>query len=65
MNAKLVIKIAPKDTNIIGFYRECQDTTCNNLVPCPHVKCQDCRTDFAVKDWIVVGIDPETVEIRN
>ena len=50
-------KISPKGTNIPGFYRECDDYRCHRLIPCPHVNCQEHRTDMAIKDWIVPHIE--------
>jgi hypothetical protein len=39
----MVIKIAPKGTNITGMYRKCQklDGTCENLVSCPYTMCTE------------------------
>ena len=48
-----IISISPKGTNIPGSYRKCEDTECTRLVPCPHVRCQEHRTDMAIKDWVV------------
>lgn len=45
--------ISPKGTNIPGSYRKCEETECTRLVPCPHVRCQEHRTDMAIKDWVV------------
>jgi len=47
------MSISPKGTNIPGLYRKCEDPECTRLVPCPHVRCQEHRTDMAIKDWIV------------
>lgn len=47
------MSISPKGTNIPGSYRKCEDTECTRLVPCPHVRCQEHRTDMAIKDWVV------------
>lgn len=43
-------------TNITGKYRLCQHASCEKYIPCPFVKCQEHRTDFAnvespVKAW--------------
>jgi len=51
------IRISPKGTNITGFYRKCGNNDCNRLVPCPHVNCQEHRTDMAIKDWVVSHIE--------
>ena len=51
-------KISPKGTNIPGMYRECDDSKCHRLIPCPHVRCQEHRTDMAIKDWNVPHIEP-------
>lgn len=45
--------ISPKGTNIVGYYRKCGEVKCFRLIPCPHVRCQDHRTDMAIQDWIV------------
>ncbi len=50
--------ISPKGTNIPGLYRECEETECYRLIPCPHVRCQEHRTDMAVKDWTVPHLEP-------
>ncbi len=62
---KRVIKLAPVGTNMVGYYRECTDLKCKRLVPCPYIKCQDDRIDFAVKDSTVQSFDPEDVVIDN
>ncbi len=51
-------KISPKGTNITGYYRKCEEGNCHRLIPCPHVRCQEHRTDMATKDWIVLHIEP-------
>ncbi|WP_420544695.1 hypothetical protein [Nitrosopumilus sp.] len=51
-------KISPKGTNITGYYRECEEGNCHRLIPCPHVRCQEHRTDMAIKDWNVPHIEP-------
>ena len=51
-------RISPKGTNITGFYRECQEGSCHRLIPCPHIRCQEHRTDMAIKDWVVSHIEP-------
>lgn len=48
---------SPKGTNIPGHYRECEEGDCHRLVPCPHVRCQEHRTDMAIKDWTVHHIE--------
>jgi hypothetical protein len=52
------VKIAPKGTNMIGYYRKCEEDSCTRLVPCPHIRCQPHRKDMAIKDWDVEYIDP-------
>ncbi|WP_160272918.1 hypothetical protein [Nitrosopumilus piranensis] len=47
------MSITPKGTNIPGLYRKCEQAECLRLIPCPHVRCQDHRTDMALKDWVV------------
>jgi hypothetical protein len=51
------VKIAPKGTNMIGYYRECQEPKCTRLIPCPHIRCQDHRTDMAIRDWTVTHVE--------
>ena len=51
-------KISHNGTNIPGMYRECDDNNCHRLIPCPHVNCQEHRTDMATKDWVVPHIEP-------
>ncbi len=50
--------ISPKGTNIPGSYRECQKANCFRLIPCPHIRCQDHRTDMATQDWVVEHVEP-------
>lgn len=57
------VMITPKGTNIPGYYRECQEPDCKRLVPCPHIRCQDHRKDFAVKDWVVPHIEPGEIQV--
>ena len=52
------VQISPEGTNISGFYRKCEEGTCKRLIPCPHVRCQEHRTDMAIKDWVVSHIEP-------
>ena len=52
------IRISPKGVNIPGTYRECEEGSCTRLIPCPHVRCQEHRTDMATKDWVVSHIEP-------
>jgi len=47
------LQISPKGTNIPGHYRECEERSCSRLIPCPHIRCQEHRTDMAIKDWTV------------
>ncbi len=47
--SKMDVKIASSGTNMIGYYRECQEPQCTRLVPCPHIRCQDHRTDMVIK----------------
>ena len=56
-SSKMDVKITPPGTNMIGYYRECEELDCTRLVPCPHIRCQDHRTDMAIKDWTVTHID--------
>jgi len=49
--------ISPKGTNIPGHYRECEEESCSRLIQCPHIRCQEHRTDMAIKDWIVQHIE--------
>ncbi|MCV0398521.1 MAG: hypothetical protein K5785_00845 [Nitrosarchaeum sp.] len=57
------IRLSPERTNIPGYYRKCADDKCNRYIPCPHVKCQEHRDDFAIKDWTVTGLEPSEVKI--
>ncbi|MCV0410392.1 hypothetical protein [Nitrosopumilus sp.] len=52
------MSISPKGTNILGLYRKCEEVECPRLIPCPYVRCQEHRTDMAIKDWIVSHLDP-------
>lgn len=52
------VKIAPKGTNMVGYYRECGESECTGLVPCIHIRCQFHRKDMAMKDWVVEHIEP-------
>jgi len=49
--------MSPKGTNIPGHYRECEEESCSRLIPCPHIRCQEHRTDMAIKDWTVQHIE--------
>ena len=49
--------MSPKGTNIPGHYRECEEESCLYLIPCPHIRCQEHRTDMAIKDWTVQHIE--------
>ena len=51
------IRISPHGTNIPGMYRECEEDNCPRLIPCPHIHCQEHRTDMAIKDWVVSHIE--------
>ena len=51
--------------NIVGYYRICEETNCPRYIPCPYVRCQDHRTDYAIKDNIVNHYEPDQVEIIN
>ena len=50
--------ISPRGTNIPGHYRECEEGSCLRSIPCPHIRCQEHRTDMAIKDWTVQHIEP-------
>ena len=50
--------ISPKGTNITGYYRKCGEGSCFRLIPCPHIRCQDHRTDMAIQDWTVEHVEP-------
>ena len=50
--------MSPKGTNIPDSYRECEEGTCFRLIPCPHIRCQDHRTDMAILDWVVEHVEP-------
>jgi len=52
------LRISPKGANIPGHYRECGEDSCSRLIPCPHVRCQEHRTDMAIKNWVVEHIEP-------
>jgi hypothetical protein len=52
------LRISPKGTNIPGHHRECEEGNCSRLIPCPHVRCQEHRTDMAIKNWVVEHIEP-------
>jgi len=52
------LRISPKGTNIPGHHRECEEGNCSRLIPCPHVRCQEHRTDMAIKDWTVRHVEP-------
>jgi hypothetical protein len=51
----MVIKIAPKGTNITGMYRKCQklDGTCEILVSCPYTHCH--------KHWIAKATSKDSL----
>jgi len=51
------MRISPNGTNIPGHYRECEEGSCSRLIPCPHIRCQEHRTDMAIKDWTVQHIE--------
>jgi len=57
-NSKGNLQMSPKGTNIPGHYRECEEGNCSRLIPCPHVRCQEHRTDMAVENWTVEHIEP-------
>ena len=61
---KMDVKIAPKGTNMTGYYRECQESNCARLVPCPHIRCQEHRTDMAINDWTVTHVE-STSEVNQ
>lgn len=48
----LIIK---RPLNITGKYRLCEHVGCEKYIPCPFVKCQQHRTDFAMKDTKVIA----------
>ena len=52
------LRISPKGTNIPGHHRECEEGNCSRLIPCPHVRCQEHRTDMAINNWAVEHIEP-------
>ena len=52
------LRISPNGTNIPGTYRKCEEDNCSRLIPCPHIRCQEHRTDMAIKDWVVSHIEP-------
>ena len=52
------LRISPKGTNIPGHHRECEEGNCSRLIPCPYVRCQEHRTDMAIKDWTVQDVEP-------
>jgi hypothetical protein len=52
------LRISPNGTNIPGTYRKCEEDDCSRLIPCPHIRCQEHRTDMAIKDWVVSHIEP-------
>ncbi len=52
------LRISPNGTNIPGTYRQCEEDNCSRLIPCPHIRCQEHRTDMAMKDWVVSHIEP-------
>ena len=56
----MYVKIAPKETNMVGYYRECEESGCTRLVPCPHIMCQPHRKDMAIEDWSVESIEPSS-----
>ena len=39
-------------------YKKCEEGSCSRLIPCPHIRCQEHRTDMAIKDWTVHHIEP-------
>ena len=51
------LQISAKGTNIPGHHRECEEGNCSRLIPCPYVRCQERRTDMAIKDWTVQHIE--------
>ena len=51
------LRKSPKGTNIPGHHRECEEDSCSRLIPCPYVRCQEHRTDMAIKDWTVQHIE--------
>ena len=55
--SKNSVQISPKGINIPGMYRECEEERCIRLIPCPHIRCQEHRTDMATKDWVVSHIE--------
>ena len=52
------LRISTNGTNIPGTYRKCEEDNCSRLIPCPHIRCQEHRTDMAIKDWVVSHIEP-------
>ena len=61
----LKVKLMPPKTNIPGYYRECEEPDCTRLIPCPYIRCQDHRKDFAIDDWSVTSFARDEVEIVN
>jgi len=48
--------IAPKGTNIPGYYRKCRNDVCENYVACPYVWCK--------RHWIALAEFNEKVKIE-
>lgn len=44
---------SPPGTNIPGMVRKCADPNCRDYIPCPHIRCQKHRKDFAIDNWVV------------
>ena len=57
------IRLAPNKKAIPGCYRVCEEVNCPRLIPTPHVRCQEHRTDFAVRDHTVPHFEPDEVDV--
>ena len=50
---KLKLKISPDKKARPGMCRKCEDANCTVYIPTPYVRCQEHRTDYAVKETVV------------
>ena len=53
---KLKLKISPDGKARPGYCRKCEDASCTKYIKTPHVRCQEHRTDMALKDNIVEDV---------
>ncbi len=52
------LRICTNGANIPSHHLECEEGNCSRLIPWPYVRCQEHRTDMAIKDWTVQHVEP-------